>query len=173
MKIMSEQDKLNRRTFIIRLLMAGSALVGFFLSIPVIGALIAPLLEKKKQVWRTLGSTDKFQIGKTVLVSFKDASPLPWAGVTDNTAAWLRRISENEFTAFSVNCTHLGCPVRWLENAGLFMCPCHGGVYNKDGSNAAGPPPLPLPKYNVRVRNNQVEIQTSPLPITTLGEKST
>jgi menaquinol-cytochrome c reductase iron-sulfur subunit len=24
--------------------------------------------------------------------------------------------------AFSINCTHLGCPVRWLPDANLFMC---------------------------------------------------
>jgi len=171
-KAMSESGKLNRRTFIIRLLMAGSAFVGFLLSVPVIGALITPLLEKNKQVWRSLGNIDEYQVGNTVLVNFKNASSLPWAGITDKTAAWLRRVSENEFVAFSVNCTHLGCPVRWIEDADLFMCPCHGGVYNKDGSNAAGPPPLPLPKYPVRVRNNHVEILTSPIPITTLGEKT-
>jgi menaquinol-cytochrome c reductase iron-sulfur subunit len=61
----------------------------------------------------------------------------------------------------------LGCPVRWLPDADLFMCPCHGGVYYKDGKVAAGPPPRPLVKYPVRLRNGQVEIRTSPLPIST------
>ena len=83
------------------------------------------------------------------------------------TAAWLRRESDDRFIAFSVNCTHLGCPVRWLPDANLFMCPCHGGVYYGDGTVAAGPPPHPLPRYPVRVREGQVEILTSPLPITT------
>jgi menaquinol-cytochrome c reductase iron-sulfur subunit len=46
------------------------------------------------------------------------------------------------------------------------MCPCHGGVYYKDGTVAAGPPPLPLPRYPVRVVNGDVQIQTSPIPIT-------
>ena len=47
--------------------------------------------------------------------------------------------SDDEFVAFSVNCAHLGCPVRWLREAHLFMCPCHGGVYYEDGRVAAGP----------------------------------
>jgi menaquinol-cytochrome c reductase iron-sulfur subunit len=38
------------------------------------------------------------------------------------------------------------------------MCPCHGGVYYKDGSVAAGPPPRPLERYPVRVQDGQVEI---------------
>ena len=89
--------------------------------------------------------------------------------MADLTAAWLRRTDASEFVAFAVNCTHLGCPVKWLTDASLFMCPCHGGVYYKDGSVAAGPPPRPLPQYPVRVRNGQVEILASPLPLTSIG----
>ena len=82
-----------------------------------------------------------------------------------NTAAWLRREGDQQFVAFSINCTHLGCPVRWLPDASLFMCPCHGGVYYKDGTVAAGPPPGPLTNIPVRINNGQVEIETSPIPI--------
>ncbi|HKV81405.1 MAG TPA: Rieske (2Fe-2S) protein [Candidatus Sulfotelmatobacter sp.] len=91
---------------------------------------------------------------------------MPWAGVTAETAAWLRRVDELQFKAFSVDCTHLGCPVRWLPAADLFMCPCHGGVFYADGRVASGPPPKPLTTYPVRVENGQVQILTSPLPIT-------
>ena len=104
--------------------------------------------------------------GQTVDVKFEDASSVAWAGVTGQTAAWLRCDPDGRFTAFAVNCTHLGCPVRWLDSAELFMCPCHGGVYYKDGSVAAGPPPHPLIQYPVRVQNGAVEILASPTPIT-------
>jgi menaquinol-cytochrome c reductase iron-sulfur subunit len=113
-----------------------------------------------------VGAVDQFAIGQTVSVKFEDPSPLPWSGVTARTAAWLRRVSAQEFVAYSVNCTHLGCPVRWIPSANLFMCPCHGGVYYQDGSVAAGPPPKSLVRYPVRVQNGQVQIQTSPIPIT-------
>jgi menaquinol-cytochrome c reductase iron-sulfur subunit len=56
--------------------------------------------------------------------------------------------------------------VRWLQSAGMFLCPCHGGVYYSDGKVAAGPPPRPLSHYPVRVRKGQVEILTSPIPVT-------
>jgi len=113
-----------------------------------------------------VGSVDSFEIGRTVLVSFADAGSEPWAGVTAKTGAWLRRLGEREFVAFAINCTHLGCPVRWEAGPKLFMCPCHGGVYHQDGTVAAGPPPLPLRRYGVRVRDGQVEVETGPLPIT-------
>jgi menaquinol-cytochrome c reductase iron-sulfur subunit len=157
---------LSRRKFLARLSLALGALAATVAGIPVVGFLLSPFLRGTPETWRGVGALDQFEVGTTVQVSFLDASPLPWAGVTAKTAAWLRRDSQESFTAFAVNCTHLGCPVRWLSDAGLFMCPCHGGVYYKDGAVAAGPPPKPLPTYPVRVSNGQVEIRTSPIPIT-------
>ncbi|MGH9739039.1 MAG: ubiquinol-cytochrome c reductase iron-sulfur subunit [Candidatus Acidiferrales bacterium] len=133
------------------------------MAIPVIGFLLG--LRRSTKIWRVVGHVKDFQIGSTILVAFEDPSPLPWSGVTAGTAAWLRRISDNEFIAFSVDCTHLGCPVRWLPGANLFMCPCHGGVFYADGTVASGPPPRPLFQYPVRLQGDQVQILTSPLPI--------
>jgi menaquinol-cytochrome c reductase iron-sulfur subunit len=164
----NDQDLLSRRQFLARLSVGLGALAAAAASVPIIGFIVSPFVRQPPETWRAVGAVDNFKVGQTVQVSFLDASPLPWAGVTANTAAWLRRNSEQEFTAFSVNCTHLGCPVRWLPDAELFMCPCHGGVYYQDGAVAAGPPPLPLPQYPVRVQNGQVEIRTSPIPITTV-----
>jgi menaquinol-cytochrome c reductase iron-sulfur subunit len=165
---MSERMPLNRRTFLIKLSLALGTVAGFLVAIPVVGALLAPLFRKPAPAWRAVGNVGQFEVGKTVLVRFRDAAPLPWAGKVSQTASWLRRNSEESFTAFSVNCTHLGCPVRWIEEAELFLCPCHGGVYNKDGSHAAGPPPHNLREYPVRLRNGQVEIEASAIPITNL-----
>lgn len=152
------------------MLTAVGVLLGILTLIPVVGALFAPLFRKTPQAWRAVGDVDDYIIGKTVLVKYKNASPLPWAGLSSQSASWLRRVSKDKFIAFAINCTHLGCPVRWMPDAEIFLCPCHGGVYNKDGSYAAGPPPHGLNRYPVRIRNNQVEIQTSPVPITNLGE---
>jgi menaquinol-cytochrome c reductase iron-sulfur subunit len=138
---------------------------GAAISVPGIGFVVAPLFRQEPREWRPVGKVEKFKVGQTVNVVFEDASPLPWAGVTSRTAAWLRRVSETEFVAFSVNCAHLGCPVRWMEDARLFMCPCHGGVYYEDGRVAAGPPPHPLTRYPVRIQDGAVEIRTDPIPI--------
>ena len=155
-----------RRQFLTRLSLGlgglGAALVG----IPVVGFLLGPLFRGVADQWRSVGRAESFEAGQTVEVSFKDASPEAWAGVTAKTAAWLRHEGNQQFTAYSVNCTHLGCPVRWLAGADLFMCPCHGGVYYKNGDVAAGPPPKPLTRYPVRVRDGLVEILTRPTPIT-------
>jgi menaquinol-cytochrome c reductase iron-sulfur subunit len=156
----------TRRQFLISLSLGLGGLAAAVASVPIIGFLFAPFINQSPEVWRSVGKVDDFEVGKTAQVSFRNRAPLPWAGVAAETAAWLRREAEQQFTAFAINCTHLGCPVRWLSDAELFMCPCHGGVYYADGTVAAGPPPLPLQKYPVRINGDQVEIRTSPIPFT-------
>jgi len=163
-----EQINENRRKFLIRLSLFASAIPAAIISVPVFSALLGPLLQRTEQKWRKVASLAEFPVGSTKLVKFINADPLPWAGVTAKSAAWLRRENEKEFTAFSANCTHLGCPVRWEDKAQMFMCPCHGGVYYKDGSVAAGPPPKGLVRYYVRINKNDVEIRTAPVPITNI-----
>ena len=57
-----------------------------------------------------------------------------------------------KFQVFAINCAHLGCPVRWFPQSGLFMCPCHGGAYYADGSRASGPPERGLFEYRLQDR---------------------
>ena len=158
----------NRRKFLTKLTLGLGAIPAAIAEVPVFSALLGPLLQRTKQQWRSVGTLDEFPVGTTKLVKFINADPLPWAGTTAKSAAWLRRENEKEFTAFSANCTHLGCPIRWESKAELFMCPCHGGVYYKDGSVASGPPPKALVQYQVRLNKGVVEIKTDPVPITNI-----
>jgi menaquinol-cytochrome c reductase iron-sulfur subunit len=158
-------EEISRRKFLETLSIALVAVGGAIVTLPLMGFIFAPLLRKEPDVWRTVGAIGDFKVGETSAVDFLDSSPLPWAGMTAKTAAWLRRTSDQEFIAFAINCSHLGCPVRWQPSARLFMCPCHGGVYYEDGSVAAGPPPAPLERYPVRVQAGKVQIQTRPIKI--------
>ncbi len=168
---MSEETNLeiNRRNFLMKTGLCLGGIASLAALIPVVGGIFAPLLKTQKQTWRSVGLEKDFVVGTTSLVKFINADPEPYAGTTAKSAAWLRREADKSFTAFSANCTHLGCPVRWEANAGLFMCPCHGGVYYKDGSVAAGPPPKSLTQYMVRVYKGEVQVLTAPLPLTNLN----
>ena len=166
-RVGQEAAERDRRSFLSRVSLGLSGLIAATLAVPPLAYVLAPVLKRNTQRWRGVGPVEKFEVGKTELVSFDDASSVPWAGVTTKTGAWLRRVDESEFIAFSINCRHLGCPVRWLDDANLFMCPCHGGVYYADGSVAGGPPPEPLARIDVRVSKGQVQLQTTPVPLTT------
>ena len=163
----SEHGDEDRRSFFTLLSVGLAAVIGAMMTVPVLGMMLAPVFKRPKRVWRRVGPVSQFKVGSTVSVEFEDASPKPWAGKTALTGAWLRREADEKFIAFSINCRHLGCPVRWVEEAMLFMCPCHGGVYYADGEVAAGPPPGPLDRYPVRVRDGFVEVETSAVPLTT------
>lgn len=166
-EILGLQDPETRRKFLSRLSIGLGTVCAALVGIPVVGFVVAPLLRRSPTAWRSVGKVDDFKEGETVAVSFADPSPLPWAGVTAKAGAWLRRVAGDNFIAFSVHCTHLGCPVRWMPDAKLFLCPCHGGVYYENGDVAAGPPPRPLFRYAVRVVNGDVQIKASSIPIVT------
>jgi menaquinol-cytochrome c reductase iron-sulfur subunit len=158
-------DDNGRRRFLGWLSVIAGSLLALAAGLPVVGYVLAPLLGARRRYWVSVGPVDRFTIGETMLVSFENPTAEPWAGVTGKTGAWVRRVGNADFIAFVLNCSHLGCPVRWEPSAKLFMCPCHGGVYYEDGAVAAGPPPIPLQRFRVRVNNGQVELETRPIPI--------
>ena len=64
--------------------------------------------------------------------------------------------AQSSLNVLSNSCAHLGCPVRWVvrEGEGEFLCPCHGGIYNINGSYVAGPPPRGMYSYTFEVRDD-------------------
>lgn len=160
-----EQMKSTRRNFLVTLGMGLNALAAILLSVPIIGYLGGALrLRGKDQAWITLGGVDDFPVGQTRLATYRNPFTTPWDGQTADTPCWVRRIAADQFQVFAINCTHLGCPVRWFPESGLFMCPCHGGVYYEDGEHASGPPPRRLYEYEYRVTAGQLEVRGGRLP---------
>ena len=79
---------------------------------------------------------------------------------TEHHSAILVRLSESEFAAYSQSCTHLTCPVHYQHKRRRFYCPCHEGFFSaEDGRVLAGPPPKPLPRYSVEVRDGEIWIK--------------
>lgn len=55
-------------------------------------------------------------------------------------------------------CTHLGCIVKWSDIKGEFLCPCHGGKYDMEGKVIGGPPPAPLNRLPLEIRDGTIYI---------------
>jgi len=64
--------------------------------------------------------------------------------------------TEDGFSAFNATCTHLGCLVKWVPNEKIFFCPCHAGKYDRRGNVIAGPPPEPLHKIHIKVKEDSI-----------------
>jgi menaquinol-cytochrome c reductase iron-sulfur subunit len=155
----------ERRRFLYVLSVVPAFIGAAIAAVPALVYAFGSIFEREGEAWRDVGPVDGFAVGSTVEVVFNAPAAEEWVGVSERMGAWLRRASTDEFIAFSINCTHLGCPVRWLKDASLFMCPCHGGVFYSDGSVAAGPPEQPLRRHRVRVVAGRVQVLTRPTPI--------
>lgn len=167
-EVLEQEDTkktLSRRSLLLKLGILFNGAVAIAVIVPVVDYLIGPALKKHQyNKWISLGSIDQFPVGQTRLAKFQNPNALEWDGDTGKTPCWVRRTPEGEFQVFAVNCTHLGCPVRWFPQSELFMCPCHGGVFYADGERAAGPPPRGLYQYKYRVSGGELHIFGGEMP---------
>jgi menaquinol-cytochrome c reductase iron-sulfur subunit len=129
--------------------------------LPAVGFAVAPMFETPEETWEGAGPVGNFVEDTYKPVVF---TLVPGIGEAGKTTAYIRKgspdlgESADEFVAISTRCVHLGCPVRFVEAAGNFICPCHGGVYDFQGKVIGGPPVRPLDRFQTRVRNDVVEI---------------
>src|SRR5215472_6048694 len=154
--------KVNRRQMLGILGITLNAIAGVLFATPIIGYMLGPATRRqlKKEIqWVNLGALEQFPVGQTRLATYRNPFVHQWDGSTGDVPCWVRRIATDKFQVFAINCAHLGCPVRWFPQSGLFMCPCHGGVYYEDGSRASGPPPRGLFQYDYQVEKGQLLIK--------------
>jgi Rieske Fe-S protein len=164
---MSNEPLLSRRGLLMKLGIAFNGLVAAALGVPIARFLLSSVTRGQGNAyldWVPLGKISDFPEGETRLATFRSPYVMPSDGKTVDTACWVRRVGGEQFQVFAVNCAHLGCPVRWFPQSGLFMCPCHGGAYYRDGSRASGPPERGLFEYPYKVQNGLITIQAGELP---------
>jgi len=156
-----------RRGFFRWLTVGAGAVASAFVGLPLVGYLLKP---KPRGVdWVPVGRVESFSLNETRMVTFDNPMRQPWDGMTAHTGVYVRNEGKNseqkdQFLVLAVNCAHLGCPVSWFPQSGLFMCPCHGGVYYATGERASGPPPRGLFRCVWRVRDGQLEVQAPHYP---------
>ena len=125
------------------------------------------LFDRPPARWEAVGPPDDFPNDTYVPRVITDVAGI---GQVGKTTVYVRAFNKegdqapnppgipNDFIAVSTRCMHLGCPVRYIDAAKRFVCPCHGGVYDFRGSKIGGPPVRPLDRFYTRVRNGQVQI---------------
>jgi menaquinol-cytochrome c reductase iron-sulfur subunit len=162
----SSDPTLSRRGFFMKLGILFNAAAGLVVAVPILRYLASSITRGRNDYlsWVSLGPVGKFPEGETRLATFKNPYEMPTDGTTVDTACWVRRMAGDRFQVFAINCAHLGCPVRWFPQSGLFMCPCHGGAYYRDGSRASGPPERGLFEYPHKIENGVLTIQAGLLP---------
>ncbi len=111
-----------------------------------------PLLQTKQESDFVVTDKKISEItSEPVRVDFAYEQTDGWYSSTVTNTAWVYKNEKGEIVALSPVCTHLGCMVDWNTNEkypNKFYCPCHDGLYTKDGKNVEGTPPTrPLDVY--------------------------
>ena len=158
----------RRHAFEIGVQAVGGLAVGL-VALPAIGFAVAPLFEQEPETWQAVGSTSDFSPDTYRPVVITAVENI---GETGKTTVYVRQGNPNltglpsgyspetsdEYIAITTRCAHVGCPVRFVQASGNFICPCHGGVYGFLGERIGGPPVRPLDRFQTRLTNGQVEV---------------
>jgi Rieske Fe-S protein len=162
-----EGETVTRRRFMEGTAMAVGGIATAAFALPALGFALGPVLEDTTPTtWQPVGSEDEFNPESYVPRVMNVSADIGDAG---KTTVYVRRFDPKRdkviegqdpqpYVVISTRCAHLGCPVRYFQAAGKFVCPCHGGIYGFDGGVEGGPPVRPLDRFYTRVRGGKVEV---------------
>jgi menaquinol-cytochrome c reductase iron-sulfur subunit len=163
-------ETVTRRRFMDLVANGAGGVAAAAFTLPVLGFALAPVFKVAPNVeWQPVGPPDDFTNDNYVA---KVITLVPGIGEAGNSIAYMRTRNPqidtepedqyNHFIALSSRCQHLGCPVRWVDAAQRFICPCHGGVYNLRGQVAGGPPVRPLDRFYTRLNATTGLVEVGP-----------
>jgi Rieske Fe-S protein len=156
---MEEKKEVSRRDFMKVAISAIGGVIGLSWIIPAIAYIVEPALKSNQgEGWIQLGATSKIETGVPTLFKVNIQRQTGWVTNEEELSVYVVTQDGRDFIAMSNVCTHLGCRVRWIAEKDNFICPCHNGVFDKEGKVLAGPPPRPLNRYQVKVENDQLFI---------------
>ncbi len=164
-----EGETVTRRRFMVGVTHGAGAVAAMGFTLPVLGfAAGTPLFERPAAVWTPVGPPSDFPTDTYVP---KVITQTQGVGEIGKTTAYVRARNPDpkidppktfpdgvNFVVISSRCMHLGCPVKYVDAAKRFICPCHGGVYDFSGRRSGGPPVRPLDRFHLRLRNGQLEV---------------
>ena len=156
---MGDETKPSRREFLSIATWAIGGVIATMLAIPAVAYFISPAVQRgKKPEWIRLGPISKVELGTPTLFKMKIQRQTGWVMDEEELSVYVRTDNGRDFVGMSSICPHLGCRVRWIAEQERFFCPCHNGVFDKDGNVVSGPPPRPLSRYNLKIEGDQILI---------------
>jgi len=140
----NQPKKSKRRDFLNILLGTGFIAWLGALFFPVFKYLEPPEVEEVKVSNVKIGGVDDMEKDSGKIIKF------------GNKPVIVIRKTNGDYIAFSAVCTHLDCIVQYRKDYGQIYCACHNGRYDLNGRVASGPPPAPLQKYAVTIKDKEV-----------------
>lgn len=156
MIIGTEPQSTSRRDFTVRAIFGLASVMGLALSAPAAMYVFTRPKSMKETGWVDAGSINDLNFGAPQELPILRIRVDGWKIRTERDTAWVIRNADGTITAFSPQCTHLGCAYHWQERTGSFLCPCHGSAFSLTGAVISGPAPRPLDRYEVKVEGNRL-----------------
>jgi len=143
----SNQNKKTKRRDFLNVVLGGGFIAWLSaLFFPVFKYLEPPVVEEVKVSNIKIGAVEDMEKNSGKIVKF------------GNKPVIVIRKQNGDYLAFGAVCTHLDCIVQYRKDYGQIYCACHNGRYDLNGRVASGPPPAPLTKYGVTIKNDEVII---------------
>lgn len=156
---MEKEEQITRNNFISMVIWAIGGLISLGMGIPAIAYIIGPALSRNQvQEWIRLGPISKIELNIPTLFKFVIQRKTGWIVNEEEISVYVLTDNGRDFIAMSNICSHLGCRVRWISDQEIYFCPCHNGVFDKEGAVESGPPPGPLDRYELKVEDDQLFI---------------
>lgn len=132
----------------------GSALLAGAISVPVIGAVLDPVLRKTagRGRWFRVARFENLDPDAPTAVAIRGERTDAWTKYPMQKlgTVWLQKRGSGVH-ALSAECPHLGCSVRFDESKKHFGCPCHDSSFSLDGARQGGPAPRGMDQLEARV----------------------
>lgn len=152
------KNRLTRREFLEWVTKTNVTIIAVLYAIPAIAYIIGDSLRRRVENWIPLGLVSKVEFGTPTLFKANVTRTAGWVSSNDEFFIYVLTENGRDFIALSNICTHLGCRVRWIADREQFYCPCHVGIFDKEGNVISGPAPRPLDRYMVKVEREQISI---------------
>jgi len=153
------KKKLDRRDFMKATIVGIGGIIGASIGIPAIPYIIGPAQKQDNTDWIRVGSVSKVELNVPTLFKMTLETQTGWVSSEEEFSVYVLTENGQDYSVMSNVCTHLGCRVRWIPEQGEFFCPCHNGVFAKDGSVVDGPPPRPLDKFEYKVEDGAIFVK--------------
>lgn len=150
----SPEEESKRRTLKGMAIAVGSALLAMAFAVPGVSHVVSPALTKREPRWVRLAKADELAHETVEQVRYSVERKDGWMTISDERILYVRMGSEPY--VLSARCTHLGCNVKWHEEEDRFKCPCHSGVFDREGRVVSGPPPRDLERLEAEIREGDV-----------------
>lgn len=152
-------DFRGRRGFLARVIIGIQAVIGGTLGVILGGSILSPGFARRQANWLPAGLLSDLADNEPTPVTVRVAREDGYNQIVERQVIFLVKTGELEVRALSATCTHLGCRVRWDTQTLTLNCPCHGGVFDRDGTVKAGPPPAPLASITTRLDGDRVLVE--------------